>query len=533
VLGERTEVISSQQQARRDRANLLLPDSTRIAWTSDQARIVWEPRFALIRKAWARIEWLSVASGIRQCAVTQLSPEQLALQAPEWAGRGLAALPFALDRKGDGSYQNAIRKPEANAAVALRVAIGTVEDVAAIKCSMDAHDDDKVGDMLGYPACCRRFFREAWYRGGLRDTSWPMAVNSGAQDDGAETIDVEGFDLANVLWRWTGVRAVPHLPCSLACAATSGLGSQMMDVGTRAGFEEQVQWIRAILSWPVEWSALHGVAEIKTPILRISTRTDFTEKKRTIRRRGSSYPAEGAQGIRFPYSRPAKLRLSESNAYARGLRTIGVSSAHLDWYATDNGFKTASAMEKAHTAVLTLASQELAARGGNVIDLGCGNGALLKRICDGHTTLYPFGVDEHVDKIDHARELMPVYRQNFYAADMFDDDWKMAGSRRYALAIMMPQRMSKAGSERAQRLASWLKQHCDLLLCYQYSDSELEPIEASVASAGFLAVGPAMTTTASSAVFATFNDIPETTRLGMKGEELKTTSKKGNLGNGN
>ena len=29
-----------------------------------------------------------------------------------------------------------------------------------------------------------------------------------------------------------------------------------------------------ILSWPVEWSVLHGIAEIKTPIFRVISRSD-------------------------------------------------------------------------------------------------------------------------------------------------------------------------------------------------------------------------------------------------------------------
>ena len=45
-----------------------------------------------------------------------------------------------------------------------------------------------------------------------------------------------------------------------------------------------------VLSWPIEWSALHGIAELKTPILRASVTTDVTHYKYMVFYPGIFHP---------------------------------------------------------------------------------------------------------------------------------------------------------------------------------------------------------------------------------------------------
>ena len=44
-----------------------------------------------------------------------------------------------------------------------------------------------------------------------------------------------------------------------------------------------MQALREILNFPLEWSSLHGIAEIINPIFKISTRSDATKYRYTIR----------------------------------------------------------------------------------------------------------------------------------------------------------------------------------------------------------------------------------------------------------
>jgi hypothetical protein len=76
----------------------------------------------------------------------------------------------------------------------------------------------------------------------------------------------------------------------------------MLSVGVQSGFDNEVRWLLQILRWPVEWSALNGIAEIKTPIAKLSAATETTSMKYVVRRVGDGYPVEGATGITFPYA---------------------------------------------------------------------------------------------------------------------------------------------------------------------------------------------------------------------------------------
>jgi hypothetical protein len=191
--------------------------------------------------------------------------------------------------------------------------------VLDFKDAWDAGTSAEIGKLLGYPPCCHEFFRLVWVEQGLVDTTWPMAVATAAPPEGTRTIEVTGPPESNILWRWLGVRAVPHLPCRFDCQNSVELARKYLEVGTKAGFQAELDWLLAILSWPVEWSALHGIAEIKTPVLKVSTLTDATARKYVVKRKGDAYPLEGAQGLSFPYRLPTRPILTASRGFQRGL----------------------------------------------------------------------------------------------------------------------------------------------------------------------------------------------------------------------
>jgi 2-polyprenyl-3-methyl-5-hydroxy-6-metoxy-1,4-benzoquinol methylase len=272
------------------------------------------------------------------------------------------------------------------------------------------------------------------------------------------------------MWRWMGIRAVPHLPCRLDCAATAELGQRLVEVGRTTGFAQEMDWLVDILSWSVEWSALHGIAQVKTPVLKVSTRTDATSKRYVVRRRGSAHPSEGVRGLGFPYEVPVKLRLSESRGFRRGLQNAVRLHPRPAWYAMDNGFSSIDAMHDAHRPIVEAGVAALGQGGGNVLDLGCGNGALLERLAAAAPGVVPFGVDVEPERIEHARQLHPGHGRNFVSGDMFDDDRLWVEGRRYALALLMPGRLLETDETRAAALRDRVLGSCDQVLVYAYGD---------------------------------------------------------------
>jgi hypothetical protein len=100
---------------------------------------------------------------------------------------------------------------------------------------------------------------------------------------------------------------------------TIELAKKFIDIGRGTEYADEMDWLPEILSWPVECSALHRIAEIKTPVLKASPRTDATPCKYTVRRQGDSYPLEGIRGLNFPYRLPLQRILNGSRELQRGL----------------------------------------------------------------------------------------------------------------------------------------------------------------------------------------------------------------------
>jgi hypothetical protein len=45
-----------------------------------------------------------------------------------------------------------------------------------------------------------------------------------------------------------------------------------MNIGRKHGFGEEMDWLKEILSWPMEWSVYNGVETVKTPYFETSER---------------------------------------------------------------------------------------------------------------------------------------------------------------------------------------------------------------------------------------------------------------------
>jgi hypothetical protein len=295
------------------------PDWTRIIWASRVAREAWEPRVQAIQRAWVRVEVASVERLVRAAALVYGKPET------NLSMREVAPTRWAVARS---------------------------LDLDVFCHAYETGDDNTVGRLLGYPECCRAFFSRTW--GGANvDTTWEMLA-PGLRADGP----VE----SNILGRWLGVRLVPHLPCSFNCTATVAFAERLAPSWPA----QELAWAKEILNWPCEWNARHGIAEVRFPVLKLSTRTTVYPEKRTIQRHGPGWPAEAARGLQFPYQKPVSPLPLVRPVLQAAIRP------------EDNGFLTRSGMDSAHEMIL--AALHDAPPRGTVLDLGAGDGRLMRRI---------------------------------------------------------------------------------------------------------------------------------------------------------
>lgn len=433
------------------RLDFVLPEWTRIIWNSNDAKLVWESRITKISNAFLSIEKNTVLQGMKPSWLTSMTEVEYketvdSLQNTDFVLYILNKIPVT------NSYTSSSQSYVEGQPYNYRVVLTHRNNLEDWKTAWINNDNLTIGRLLGFPECCQKFFQKYWVDQKFLDTSWPMSLNG-----------TQGPKECNILLRWLGVRAVSHLPCSFDCKETYDIARTNIEWAIDNGYSQEMEWLEEMLDWPVQWSTLHGIAEIRTPILKISTRTDATADLVVVDKQGFSYPKEGSSGTKFPYINKAKSIITKNNAFKRSIL--------LEKQWLDNGFSTFEAMSHSHQILLETLNNLDKNTHYNIIDFGCGNAELLKSIQQTklkNSTIH--GVE--IDSVRFSRIKYNVDNLNigeFYNKNMFDfsSDWV---KNRYDLVILMPGRLTECNQDQRIKFLEWLKTHSKMILWYGYGD---------------------------------------------------------------
>ena len=275
-----------------DRLEFAIPQFARVSWCSAELERAWSPQLLRLRDLWARLEVLSIVAGVRAAALQWIDNAELPMFAHWCISLGFVGLPLPSGRQSHnqtGRYPVVVGSPQ------------TVQEFARVWRKADYVGQ---GRLLGYPSCCIARFCMLWRDNGIEDCVWPMTLHAQPSSDHASrrAADIVAPAEANAIWRCLGLRLVPHLPCSWTCDDTASLGRAMRLVARHAGYGAEFTVLKYVLSWPLAWSMLHGIAEVLSPIVRFSCQTDATGQKRNLRYFGRLIAPDGAPASReFPF----------------------------------------------------------------------------------------------------------------------------------------------------------------------------------------------------------------------------------------
>ncbi|WP_437995657.1 cupin-like domain-containing protein [Sorangium sp. So ce185] len=273
-----------------------LPSFLRLSWASPQAEHVWSPALERARQETDERAAAGVLRGTVPAAIVRLPPFKVPRLLAQ-LGAGLRATVLGPDAPTGIARALIPALPDDR----LHVALGPGADVDKISGAWARDDVGGLLPLLGWPACCLRTLLVTDFK----DPIWSPVL-------GAPPASTFAPEL-NLLLRRLGVAAIPHVPCSFDCETSRTLGARLISEGP----------LLDVLGWPMQWSALHGIAEVLTPVFKLVHDTDATGEKREVKRLAERMPSEAARGVVFPYTAPPTRLIRLSRSFQRGLEHAG------------------------------------------------------------------------------------------------------------------------------------------------------------------------------------------------------------------
>jgi hypothetical protein len=262
-----------------------LPPFVRTTYVGEEQRARWQPRLEAIWTALAHLRVQAVSRGMLPTSVVCVSPAEVLMLHNRAAEHGLHARLLSSPHPGKRVW----------------MAVGEEEISRRYQNAWEAGQGSVQDELAGVPSCCQQAHRQR-EQVGWRDPIWSF------QQTDEQEIDMRCPPTMNVLLRPLGLDLLGYVPCDAQCEESQRLGRALLALGREVGLTEAIDWLEEILSWPAEWTALHGIAELKTGILKVAYNTDFTPDKRVIRYHGSRLAADAARGLSFAYRKPRPAR---------------------------------------------------------------------------------------------------------------------------------------------------------------------------------------------------------------------------------
>ena len=130
------------------------------------------------------------------------------------------------------------------------------------------------------------------------------------------------------------------------------------------------------------------------------------------------------------------------------------------WLWKENGFESKESMDSSHKPVLNLIKGLNSVS--NIMDLGCGNGYLLKK-----SGLVPYGIDTNPKAIKHAKNhILPLYSSHFYVKNINELQW----NEKFDVVVVSIGRFFEMNKREVNNLKRSLSSYARNIVVYAYSD---------------------------------------------------------------
>lgn len=369
-----------------------LADSIRVAWVSDAARAIWQPRIEQIQQTLLWTELDAIANGNLTAALVDCPRAEVDAFFHKLSALALAAIPTGAHATSEHSVEIAQLEPAVALTHHLFVCRPAVLEAAVERFLAEDATDRRI--LLGYPPCCAHAAEARRNPVGDPLFAWvkQAAANAGP------CVHLDGPIEANVLALPMGVAAVNYAPCSPACVKTVARGRERLSRGRGIGYGVEMDWLTEVLAWPGKYSATNGLAEVTLPVLKFVMATERSAVPLRADRPGALWPEAGRRGVLFT-NHPAASAARDPAGDPESMVTASYEAPFADGEARIEEFARRGRFAHlvwAHARLIRSVT-------GPLLNLGCEDGLLLEFAhLEGRRSI-PWGIDEDEASIEVAR----------------------------------------------------------------------------------------------------------------------------------
>ncbi|MEH7564290.1 hypothetical protein, partial [Priestia megaterium] len=260
-----------------------IPSFTRYAFVGENQRLRWESRIISTRFVLAKIGALTVANELASLSLVRVPTNSL-FEFHQYAAQ-LGFHSKVLSRGKSDLFE--------------RVIVGRFSDLNKFDLAYKKNNWKMIHKLLGIPSCCSNEMLNKTQEGfnPVLDLITPLRENLQQESD------INCSKVLNVLLRPLGIDLLGYQPCSFQCKHSENIGESKLLLGKEAALGKEIEWLEEMLEWPAEWTSLHGIAELKTGIFKISSNSFPTHNKITLRYHGQKMALDAVQGLSFAYKK--------------------------------------------------------------------------------------------------------------------------------------------------------------------------------------------------------------------------------------
>lgn len=263
----------------------------RVSWTSAQAASIWAPRIARIRTMLGRQRRHLIEKGVigyYQDSLFAHQEDRLIKQLEE------VDLDYTSLHNNHYTLHNLIHHSKLEDQAKHTYFAGKKATIHLIKESILSNSKEALFALSGMATCCAKTY-QSFLESGYHDPLTWLAVNR--KRFPMKTMYKAGRFMLGQAFE---MPLIPLFACDPECDHAEAHWQNIIK-HLKQVVPDPTNWLEEILDWPMHWSALHGCAELKTPVAKIIYRCDATSDKQEIRFEGNTYPEEGERGLAFPY----------------------------------------------------------------------------------------------------------------------------------------------------------------------------------------------------------------------------------------